>query len=47
MSDIIINEYQELLLKKNQIEQTLPYLPDGYISVKNINFNIKLPAFIG
>ena len=36
MSAIIINEYQELLLKKNQIEQTLPTLPQGYISTKTI-----------
>lgn len=36
MSAIIINEYQELLLKKNQIEQTLPALPKGYISTKTI-----------
>jgi len=36
MSAIIINEYQELLLKKNEIEQTLPSLPEGYISTKTI-----------
>lgn len=36
MSDIIVNEYQRLLLKKNEIEQTLPYLPEGYISTKTI-----------
>ncbi len=36
MSAIIINEYQELLLKKKEIEQTLPSLPKGYISTKTI-----------
>ncbi|MFV0516941.1 MAG: hypothetical protein ACK5MV_06060 [Aminipila sp.] len=36
MSAIIINEYKELLAKKNEIEQRLPYLPEGYISEKNI-----------
>ncbi len=36
MSDIIINEYQELLLQKNKIEQILPSLPEGYISKKTI-----------
>ncbi|SHJ73538.1 hypothetical protein SAMN02745248_00784 [Hathewaya proteolytica DSM 3090] len=36
MSAIIINEYQELLLKKNEIEKTLPSLPEGYISTKTI-----------
>lgn len=36
MSDIIINEYNELLLQKNKIEQILPSLPEGYISKKTI-----------
>ena len=36
MSDAIINEYQELLLKTNQIDQALPSLPEGYISTKTI-----------
>jgi len=36
MSAIIINEYKELLLQKNKIEQTLPSLPEGYISTKTI-----------
>lgn len=36
MSAIIINEYTELLLQKNQIEQILPSLPEGYISTKTI-----------
>ncbi|MEG0292109.1 MAG: hypothetical protein RR420_07545 [Anaerovoracaceae bacterium] len=36
MAVIIINEYQELLLKKKQIEEILPSLPDGYISMKTI-----------
>ncbi|MGL5259891.1 MAG: hypothetical protein ACRC7V_07255 [Lachnospiraceae bacterium] len=36
MSAIIINEYQELLLKKKEIEQILPSLPEGYISTKII-----------
>jgi hypothetical protein len=36
MATIIINEYKELLLQKNEIEQTLPSLPAGYISKKTI-----------
>ena len=36
MSAIIINEYKELLLQKNKIEQILPSLPEGYISKKTI-----------
>jgi hypothetical protein len=36
MSAIIIDEYKELLLQKNEIEQTLPSLPGGYISTKTI-----------
>jgi hypothetical protein len=36
MSAIIINEYKELLLQKNEIEQTLHFLPEGYISTKTI-----------
>ena len=36
MSAIIINEYKELLLQKNKIEQTIPSLPEGYISKKTI-----------
>ncbi|MEG0155890.1 MAG: hypothetical protein RR678_11025 [Lachnospiraceae bacterium] len=36
MSNIIINEYKELLLQRNEIEQTLPSLPEGYISTKTI-----------
>lgn len=36
MSAIIINEYKELLLQKNEIEKTLPSLPKGYISTKTI-----------
>ncbi|GAB6110149.1 hypothetical protein [Fusibacter bizertensis] len=36
MSAIIIKEYKELLLQKNEIEQTLPSLPEGYISTKTI-----------
>ena len=36
MSAIIMNEYLELLQKKNKIEQTLPSLPEGYISTKSI-----------
>lgn len=36
MSAIIINEYKELLCQKNKIEQTLPSLPEGYISTKTI-----------
>ncbi len=36
MAAIIINEYKELLLQKNKIEQTLPSLPEGYISTKTI-----------
>jgi len=36
MSAIIVNEYKELLLQKNKIEQTLPSLPEGYISTKTI-----------
>ncbi len=36
MSAIIINEYKELLRQKNEIEQTLPSLPEGYISTKTI-----------
>lgn len=36
MSAIIIKEYKELLRQKNEIEQTLPSLPEGYISTKTI-----------
>lgn len=36
MSAIIIKEYKELLSKKNEIEQILPSLPEGYISTKTI-----------
>lgn len=36
MSNIIINEYKELLLRKNEIEQAIPSLPEGYISTKTI-----------
>lgn len=36
MSAIIINEYKDLLRQKNEIEQTLPSLPEGYISTKTI-----------
>lgn len=36
MSVIIIKEYKELLCQKNEIEQTLPSLPEGYISTKTI-----------
>lgn len=36
MSAIIIKKYKELLRKKNEIEQTLPSLPEGYISTKTI-----------
>ncbi|MEG0835614.1 MAG: hypothetical protein RR413_09245 [Christensenellaceae bacterium] len=36
MSAIIIKEYKELLRQKNEIEQTLPSLPAGYISRKTI-----------
>lgn len=36
MSAIIINEYKELLCQKNEIELTLPSLPEGYISTKTI-----------
>lgn len=35
MSVILINEYKELLHQKYEIEQMLPFLPDGYISKKN------------
>lgn len=33
---IIIDEYKELLLKKSNIEQIMPSLPNGYISIKTI-----------
>ncbi len=36
MSAIIIKEYKELLRQKNEIEQKLPCLPEGYISTKTI-----------
>lgn len=36
MSAIIIKEYKELLRQKNEIELTLPSLPEGYISTKTI-----------
>jgi hypothetical protein len=36
MSAIIIKEYKELLRQKNEIEQKLPFLPEGYISTKTI-----------
>lgn len=36
MSAFIINEYKDLLRQKNEIEQTLPSLPEGYISTKTI-----------
>lgn len=36
MSNIIIDEYKELLLQKNEIEQVIPSLPKGYISTKTI-----------
>lgn len=36
MSAIIINEYKELLHRKNEIEQILPSFPEGYISTKTI-----------
>lgn len=36
MAAIILNEYKELLRKKNEIEQTLPFLPEGYIFTKTI-----------
>lgn len=36
MPDIIVNEYTELLLQKNKIEQAIPSFPDGYISTKKI-----------
>lgn len=36
MSANISNEYAELLLRKNKIEQALPSLPEGYISTKTI-----------
>ena len=36
MSAIIIKEYKELLHRKNEIEQALPSLPEGYISIKTI-----------
>lgn len=39
MSAIIINEYKELLLQKNKIEQILPSLPKGYLSKKTIREN--------
>lgn len=36
MSNIIIDEYKELLLQKNEIEKAIPSLPEGYISTKTI-----------
>ncbi|MDI9470681.1 MAG: hypothetical protein QM296_10815 [Bacillota bacterium] len=36
MPDIIINEYKGLLSRKSEIEQRLPFLPEGYISKKTI-----------
>lgn len=36
MSAIIIDEYKDLLFQKNEINQTLPSLPEGYISTKTI-----------
>ncbi|MEG0330617.1 MAG: hypothetical protein RR537_01875 [Longicatena sp.] len=36
MLAIIMNEYKELLHQKNEIEQTLPSLLEGYISTKTI-----------
>ncbi|WP_313527873.1 hypothetical protein [Anaerotignum sp.] len=36
MSAIIIDEYKDLLRQKNEIEQTLTSLPEGYISTKTI-----------
>ncbi len=39
MSAVIINEYKELLLRKNRIEQILPSLPKGYLSKKTIKEN--------
>ena len=37
MSDIIVDEYTELLNRKVKIEAELASLPQGYISRKNIN----------
>lgn len=37
MSAAIIDEYKELLLRKNEIEKELPSLPKGYISTKMIH----------